>query len=98
MRRQRRQQVTSQFAVMLRAKWLLKTSPQPMLIALDIDSEFIYVSRSDRLIHLHLDSTSFQWEVKRYTREPFGDYTTSYQPLGKGSDLDSLQKFTEGMK
>lgn len=77
--------------------WLLKTRPDPMLLALGFD-EFIYVEAVDRLVHLHISAKNVEWEARRYTRETFGDYTTSYKPLSQGRGLESLKQFVEGRR
>jgi hypothetical protein len=93
-----RRRITSKpnaFSLLLREQgWLLKTAPEPMLLSLGFD-EYIYVERTDRLVHLHISAGTVDWEAKRYRREPFGDYTTIYQPLGHGVGLASLQQFLE---
>lgn len=74
------------------AGWLLKTRPDSMLMVL-VHAEYIFVEAKDRLVHLHISSGTLDWEAKRYVREPFGDYTVTYQPLGRGIGLTSLQEF-----
>ena len=93
--KRRRVNVPPEFVQVLRdAGWLIKTTPDPMLVVLGFD-EYVFVERNDRLVHLHIAGVA-DWEAKRYTREPFGDYTVCYQPLGKGVGLESLRKFLEG--
>lgn len=93
MRRLRREVPILAFMLTLKeAGWLLKTAPDPMLVPLGFD-EYIFVEKKDRLVHLHIAASTVEWEAKRYVREPFGDYTMTYQPLGSGIGLTSLQAF-----
>jgi hypothetical protein len=88
-----RRRVAPAFCQSLRdAGWLTKITPDPMLMSLGLD-EYIFIERTDRLVYLHISADTVSWEAKRYSREPFGDYTTVYQPLGSGVGLASLQKF-----
>lgn len=90
--RRRRNVVLPAFCQVLRdAGWLLKTAPMPTLVALGFD-EYVYVDRA-RKVHLHISAGKVDWEAKQYSREPFGDYTTVYQLLGKGVGVDSLRAF-----
>lgn len=88
-----------QFSLLLREQgWLLKTAPMPMLAGMGIDDEYVYVKRADQLVHLHISAGAVEWAARRYTREPFGDYTTVFQAMGSGKGLDSLKTFVEAQK
>lgn len=98
-RKKTAQPLNAAFSQLLRDNgWLLKTAPMDILAGMGIDDEFVYVERSDRLVHLHISAGTIQWEAKRYTREPFGDYTVAYRALGSGSGLASLTAFLDGRK
>jgi hypothetical protein len=54
-----------------------------------VDDTWTLRLRSDRLDHIFISETG-EWSRKRFTREPFGDYTVCYQPKGEGKDFASL--------
>jgi len=55
-----------------------------------VDDTWILRRRSDPLEFLFVAEDFQVWERKRFTREPFGDYTVPYRDLGGGKDLKSL--------
>jgi hypothetical protein len=96
--RRRQTTRTNPFSQLLKENgWLLKTATDPILAGLGLD-EYVYILRADRLLHLHLSPSDMTWEAKRYTREPFGDYTGVYQPKGSGQGIESLRAFVAEVK
>jgi hypothetical protein len=85
----RRTQIPKFVQILHEKGWLLKTSPDPMMVCLGLD-EYIFILKTDHLVYLHMEGSTLDWEKKRYTREPFGDYTTCYRPMGTGTGLESL--------
>ena len=55
-----------------------------------VDDTWVFRRKSDKLDHLFVTESDLQWSRKRFTREPFGDYTNVYQPKGEGRGFLSL--------
>lgn len=66
--------------------WLVKTEP----LLRFLDDEWVFVHRTDRLTHLFVSESSLEWEIKRFSRETFGDYTTPYKSIGRGLGWEAV--------
>lgn len=65
--------------------WRVFTKP----ILRIVDDTWTLRLKTDRLDYLFVSETG-EWSRKRFTREPFGDYTVCYQDKGSGKDHASL--------
>ncbi len=95
MRRQRRstrELPVPEFVEILHANgWRCSHRPLMPQLGAGFD-EWIFRLASDRLDHLFISGSTLEWERKRFSREPFGDYTNAYRDLGSGKGLESLPK------
>lgn len=79
-----------EFVQRLRAAgWYVHHKPEPMMKALGL-GEWIFRQRKDTLNHLFIVEETGEWWWRRFTREPFGDYTNVFQPKGKGVGYATL--------
>lgn len=68
--------------------WLPYMEPQ----LLWLDDTWIFRLRTDRLDYLFVSESDLRWDRKRFSQEPFGDYTNAFQPKGNGVGAESLLK------